>query len=75
MIQLMTDYPDGMTVAELKALVRDWPETDAYGEPCEVWLCDGAGLSNQVRMATPLNMRRSENGAKEWADLMLGHDA
>lgn len=69
------DFPNGMTVAELKAMVRDWPETDECGEPCEVWLCDGHGLSNQARMATPLNMRQSEDGTKLWADFMLGHGA
>ena len=69
------DFPDGMTVAELKAMIRDWPETDEHGEPCEVWLCNGAALSNQAMMATPLNMRWSEDGSKVWADFMLGHDA
>ena len=69
------DFPNGMTVAELKALVRDWPETNEYGEPCEVWLCDERGLSNQARMSTPLNMRQSEDGTKLWADFMLGHGA
>ena len=69
------DFPNGMTVAELKAMVRDWPETDEHGDPCEVWLCDGQGLSNQARMATPLNMRQSADGTKLWADFMLGHAA
>jgi hypothetical protein len=69
------DFPLGMTVAELKAMVRDWPETDEYGEPCEVWLSDSKGLSNPVIAATPLNMRRSEDGSKVWADFMLKHRA
>lgn len=68
-------YLNGMTVAELKEMVRDWPETDEFGEPCEVWLCDGQGLSNQALMATPLNMRQSEDKTKVWADFMLGHGA
>lgn len=67
------DFPSGMTVAELKALVRYWPETDEHGEPCEVWVCDAHGNSNQVRMATPLNMRQSEEGCLCWADFMLGY--
>lgn len=66
------DFPNGMTVAELKEMVRDWPETDEFGEPCEVWLCDDQGFSNQVRMVTPLNWRQSEDKTKAWADLMLG---
>ena len=69
------DFVNGMTVAELKELVKDWPETDEYGKPCEVWLCGADGLSNQARHAGPLNMRRSEDGTKLWADLMFEHDA
>lgn len=42
-------FQNGMTVAELKKMIRDWPETDEYGEPCEVWLCDGNDLGNQER--------------------------
>ena len=68
------DFPNGMTVAELKAMVRDWPETDERGEPCEVWLADSRGLSNQARMATPLNKRQNKDGTKLWTDFMLGHD-
>lgn len=71
----LSSFPDGMTVAQLKAIVRDWPETDEYGDPCEVWVCDGKGLSNQARMATPLNMRRSKDDKTVWADFMLGHGA
>ena len=69
------EFTNGMTVADLKELIRDWPEVDENGEPCEVWLCDSSGMSNQARMATPLNMRSSEDGKKAWADFMLGHDA
>jgi hypothetical protein len=66
-------FPNGMTVAELKALVRDWPETDQHGEPCEVWLFDQTrSYTNQAVLASPLNMRRSEDGTKLWADLVLG---
>lgn len=67
------DFPNGMTVTELKEMVRDWPETDEFGEPCEVWLCDRQGLSNQAIMATPLNMRQSGDKTKVWADFMLRH--
>ena len=68
-------FENGMTVAELKRLIADWPETDEYGDPCEVWLGDGNGLSNQAKEASPLNMRESEGGEKKWADLILSHDA
>lgn len=67
------NYPNGMTVAELKAMVRDWPETDQNGDPCEVWIGRADGLSNQVRSTAPLNLRRSYNGYDgTWAaDFML----
>ncbi len=69
------DFPNGMTVAELKKLVRDWPETDEYGDPCEVWLCDARGLSNQAKRAGALNRRQNDDGSKLWADFILEHDA
>ena len=68
-------FENGMTVAELKRLVADWPETDEYGEPCEVWLGNGSGLSNQAREISPLNMRENKDGTKVWADVLLSHDA
>ncbi|MDD5370831.1 MAG: hypothetical protein PHQ40_17250 [Anaerolineaceae bacterium] len=69
------NYPDGMTVAELKALLRDWPETDEHGNPCSVLVCDSDGISHPVSMAKPLTMRKSEDGSKVWADFMFGHNA
>ena len=70
-----TDFPGGLTVADLKAAIRDWPEADGYGDPCEVWLCSGNGTSNQAKMVSPLNLRSSDDGSKRWADFLLGHDA
>ena len=68
-------YENGMTVAELKTLIADWPETNEYGDPCEVWLGNGIGLSNMAKVASSLNSRESEDGSKKWADFMLSHDA
>jgi hypothetical protein len=31
-------FEHGMTVAQLKELVRDWPETREDGTPTEVWV-------------------------------------
>lgn len=64
-------FQNGMTVADLKALIRDWPETDGNDEPCEVWIETGDNLSNMVCVATPLNYRVGEAG-KVWADILLG---
>lgn len=36
-----------MTVTELKAIIKDWPETDLDGEPSEVWITTGYCLSSQ----------------------------
>lgn len=68
-----TRFENGLTVRELKEIVKDWPEEDVLGNPCEVWIGDGQGLSNQVREVSPLNFGRS-NGNK-LADLILSHDA
>lgn len=68
-------FSEGMTVADLKKLVRNWPEIGEDGEPCEVWLCDARGLSNQVKCAGALNKRQNEDGTKFWADLYLEHGA
>lgn len=70
----LREFPNGMTVAELKEMVRDWPETDEYGDPCEVWLGDGCGFSNQAKLASPLNMRRNHNDTMLWADILLSHE-
>lgn len=68
-------FEKGLTVAELKRVIADWPETDDQGEPCEVWLADARGASNQACTISPLNARTSEDGKHSWADLILQHDA
>lgn len=59
----------GMTVKDLKELIKNWPETDCYGEPCEVWITTGECLSSPVSHAEVLNYR-NEDG-KEWADILF----
>ena len=70
---MIVRFENGMTVADLKRLIADWPETDEYGEPCEVWLGDGGCLSNQAKELSSLNMRQSEDGTKQWADILLSY--
>ena len=60
-----------ITVAELKAIVNSWPETDQYGEPCEVWMECGNNLSCQVTEIVPLNYRENDDG-EYWADICIG---
>ncbi len=62
-----------MTVKELKELIKDWPEVNPVtGEPCEVWLDDGKGLTNPVMTVWPLNRRGPHEDGRESADLLLG---
>jgi hypothetical protein len=52
---MIKEFEMGMTVRDLKELIKDWPETDKYGEPAEVWVETTPGLSSPVRLATTLN--------------------
>lgn len=67
-------FENGMTVADLKRIIADWPETDDEGEPCEVWLGSGNGYTNQAIVAIPLNVRSNEDGSKQWGDLLIEHN-
>lgn len=68
-----TLYSNGLTVKELKDIVKDWPECNEYGDPCEVWIGDSTtGFSNQVKEVIPLNKREfDEEPDKFYADLLL----
>lgn len=49
---------NGVTVAELKKLVKDLPEVDADGDPFEIWLgSDDNRHSNVCKAIWPLNKR------------------
>lgn len=60
----------GITVAELKKVVAEWPETDDYGEPREVWLCTGVHLSSPVKHLQILNRRVHEDDTVS-SDLLI----
>lgn len=55
---------NGLTVKQLKELIKDWPEEDEYGELTEVWLEDMSGTT-QAREVWPLNSRENS------ADLLI----
>lgn len=60
----------GLTVKELKDIIKEWPEKNEYtGEDCEVWIGTNGGLSNIVTEVCPLNMRINNNIVS--ADLLL----
>lgn len=44
-----------MTVTELKAIIKDWPELNDQGGPSEVWMLTGKNISNLVVEAIRLN--------------------
>lgn len=46
---------NGITIAELKALIEDLPETDKNGDPYEVWISNKERSSNMAREIWPLN--------------------
>lgn len=52
---MIVECKDGLTVRELKDILKDWPETGRDGEPTEVWLLDGDGHSNVAIAAGPLS--------------------
>ena len=50
-------FENGMTVRELKELIKHWPDKDIHDEDNEVWLFDHTSYtSNQCRSITPLNI-------------------
>lgn len=46
-----------MTVTEFKKIVADWPEVDSFGDPSEVWMETGVGLSSPVSSCDMINFR------------------
>mgnify|MGYP007082280266 CR=1 FL=1 len=60
---------NGITIKELKELIKDMSEVDKYGEDYEVWIETGKGLSSPVTYAGKLNSR------DEGSDLILESNA
>jgi len=70
------DFTNCMTVRELKEMIKDWPETNNFGEDCEVWIETGFASSSPVIRAGALNLREDDDGNPS-ADFLLesGHRA
>lgn len=63
-------FSNGMTVRDLKALIKDWPEINSFtDEETEVWITTGIGLSSQVANVAILNKRSNEGD--ESADILF----
>jgi hypothetical protein len=60
----------GVTVAELKRHIANWPETDAMGEPTQIWIETGEMLSSPCMTIELLNYRIKEDGSPT-SDLLL----
>lgn len=67
----MFNFEQGMTVKELKEIIKKWPETDNEGEDCEVWIKTGRCESSPVVCAGALNRREDDEGNIS-ADFILG---
>jgi hypothetical protein len=63
------EFKNGMTVKELKEIIKDWPEMDKYGDPTEVWVGHNDNLSSPVRELWILNHDKCDG--QESADLLL----
>lgn len=46
---------NGVTIAELKALIKDLPETDKNGDPYELWIGNKESTSNVAHEIWPFN--------------------
>ncbi len=51
----ITHFENGLTVKELKELIKCWPDLDEDGEDTEVWISNGCGESNICYGICPLN--------------------
>ena len=41
-------FIDGLTVKELKDLIKNWPEANINGEPCKVLVCGTDSCTNYI---------------------------
>jgi len=48
-------FPNGVKIKDLKEFLANMPDTDDNGEPAEVWIGTGMGLSNEAVELITLN--------------------
>lgn len=68
MLKEILEFDEGLTVKELKEIIKDWPEVRADGTPTEVWLSNAAGVSNIAIEVSDLNLDDEQVG-----DIILSH--
>jgi hypothetical protein len=64
------DNSMGVTVAQLKRFIADWPEECVTGEPTEVWISTGEMMSSPCVELQLLNLQ-VRDGRAATADLLL----
>ncbi|AZU98451.1 hypothetical protein BZF66_05695 [Salmonella enterica] len=67
---MIKEFPDGVSVRELKELIKDWPEVRENGEDTMVYLGDGNGYSNQAIEVSTID--QDEHGV---SDLFIAHNS
>lgn len=50
------EFKNGLTVKELKEIIKDWPDKNRYDEPNEVWIETGRDLTSPITYISRLNM-------------------
>ena len=56
---MILNFDNGMTLKELKEIIKDLPEEDENGEPYEVWITDtSTGWTNVVHEFASLNLTK-----------------
>lgn len=55
-------FPNGLTVKELKELIKDWPETDEFGDPTVVTISGNEFIDERVLSVWPVSVRTDDNG-------------
>ena len=49
-------FKTGLTVRELKEFIKDWPEIDSNGNPTEVWVEIGEGVSASLNVSFEISI-------------------
>ena len=62
------EFPNGLTVTELKRVVDSWPKTDHHGTPTTVWVETGRGTDSPVVNIGPVDLTDMEmaGGGTGW---------
>ena len=60
------EFPNGMSVKDLKKLVANLPEVNESGEDNEAWMMTGNGTTSQIANVSPLNRGDILFGCRQW---------